>query len=126
MLVDIGMHLHIADAKLVELERLTPVEIETRKRIYNSAYLWDKTISLALGRPPTLTQPPYTSEEISKSSTRRIISYPPLMQPSIVDHSDDLRVWTPVHTPEIEHQYNPTPSYNTMTFCAHVKLHEVI
>jgi hypothetical protein len=68
MLVDVGMHLHIPDSKLAQLEQLTAVEIETRKRIYNSAYLWDKTISLALGRPPTLTQQPYSIDEICTCS----------------------------------------------------------
>lgn len=69
MLEDIGLHLRIDDSKLVELEHLTPVELETRKRLYNSAYIWDKTISLALGRPPSLTQHPHSPVEICRYSS---------------------------------------------------------
>ncbi|KAL6407230.1 fungal specific transcription factor domain-containing protein [Ilyonectria robusta] len=52
MMTDVGLHLDTT--KLAKLERWTPAEIETRKRLYNSAYIWDKTLSLALGRhfPP--------------------------------------------------------------------------
>ncbi|KAF5530113.1 nitrogen assimilation transcription factor nit-4 [Fusarium mexicanum] len=62
MMVDIGMHLNAN--RIAELERLTPSEIETRKRLYNSAFIWDKTLSLALGRPPSLTGSPYGPDEI--------------------------------------------------------------
>jgi hypothetical protein len=64
MLEDIGLHLQISDSKLVELERCTPIELEARKRLYNSAYIWDKTMCLALGRPPSLTQQPYSPNDI--------------------------------------------------------------
>lgn len=65
MMVDIGIHLNAN--RIAELERLTPSEIETRKRLYNSAFIWDKTLSLALGRPPSLTGSPYGPDEICKS-----------------------------------------------------------
>jgi len=64
MMVDIGIHLNAN--RIAELERLTPSEIETRKRLYNSAFIWDKTLSLALGRPPSLTGSPYGPDEICK------------------------------------------------------------
>jgi len=64
MLVDIGLHLHLDNSKLAELERLTPAELETRKRLYNSAYIWDKTLSLALGRPPSLTRRPHGADDV--------------------------------------------------------------
>ncbi|KLO81343.1 Uncharacterized protein LW93_8052 [Fusarium fujikuroi] len=62
MMVDIGIHLNAN--RIAELENLTPSEIETRKRLYNSAFIWDKTLSLALGRPPSLTGSPYGPDEI--------------------------------------------------------------
>lgn len=64
MMTDIGIHLNAN--KIAELEKLTPAEIETRKRLYNSAYIWDKTLSLALGRPPTLVGEPYGLNEVCK------------------------------------------------------------
>lgn len=64
MLVDIGLHLHLDNSRLAELERLTPAEVETRKRLYNSAYIWDKTLSLALGRPPSLTRRPHGADDV--------------------------------------------------------------
>ncbi|KAF2021660.1 hypothetical protein BU24DRAFT_417299 [Aaosphaeria arxii CBS 175.79] len=106
MLEDIGLHLHMDDSKLVELEHLTPIELETRKRLYNSAFIWDKTISLALGRSPSLTRKPHPPE-------------------NILDHCDDLQEWKPSHTPELEDPYVPELSYNTSTFCAHSQLHEI-
>jgi hypothetical protein len=64
MLEDVGLHLRIPDAKLVELERCTPVELEARKRLYNSAFIWEKTMCLALGRSPSLTVQPYSPSDI--------------------------------------------------------------
>ncbi|KAI1270327.1 fungal-specific transcription factor domain-containing protein [Xylariaceae sp. FL1019] len=106
MLMDIGLHLYLENPRLAELENLTPVELEVRKRLYNSAYVWDKTISLALGRPPVLLSRPYSNS-------------------SILDDRDNLQMWMPVHAPEITERYNPTPFYNTLVFCAHSQLHEI-
>lgn len=64
MMQDIGLHLNIN--KLVQLEKLTPSEIEMRKRLYNSAFIWDKTLSLALGRLPSLLHTPYGDGDISQ------------------------------------------------------------
>ncbi|KAF6798897.1 hypothetical protein CSOJ01_12563 [Colletotrichum sojae] len=104
MIKDIGLHLDIA--KLSRLERWTPAEIETRKRLYNSAYIWDKTLSLALGRPPSLTRRPYPAHEI-------------------LDKVDDQRLWKPVHASEVTESFVASPSWTTSTFCAFCHLHEV-
>ncbi|KAH8901228.1 hypothetical protein GQ53DRAFT_789942 [Thozetella sp. PMI_491] len=104
MMVDIGLHLDIT--KLAKVERLTPVEAELRKRLFNSAYIWDKTISLALGRPPSLTRRPYASEEIW-------------------DAFDNQQLWKPVHAVEIGEAYTPIPCLNTATFNAFCDLHVI-
>ncbi|KAF5579828.1 Formyl-coenzyme A transferase [Fusarium pseudocircinatum] len=104
MMVDIGIHLNAN--RIAELERLTPSEIETRKRLYNSAFIWDKTLSLALGRPPSLTGSPYSPDEI-------------------FDHYDDDREWRPSVMDITDSAYDPTPMYNTATFCAFCQLHVI-
>lgn len=105
LMKDIGLHLDIA--KLSGLERWTPAEVETRKRLYNSAYIWDKTLSLALGRPPSLTRRPYPPHEI-------------------LDKADDHRLWKPVHAFEVSAEsFAERPAWTTSTFCAFCQLHEV-
>ncbi|KAH7166591.1 fungal-specific transcription factor domain-containing protein [Dactylonectria macrodidyma] len=104
MMIDIGLHLDTP--RLAELQRWTPAETETRKRVYNSAYIWDKTLSLALGRPPSLIRRPYPSTEI-------------------LDKFDDTRSWRPIHAPEAGDAYAPTLSWNSTTFCAFCQLHEL-
>lgn len=105
MMMDIGLHLDITG--LARLERWTPAEIETRKRLYNSAYLWDKTLSLSLGRFPSLTRRPYPTGEI-------------------LDKFDDERVWQPVHATELcAESFSPTPAWSSSTFCAFSSLHEI-
>ncbi|KAF2152253.1 hypothetical protein K461DRAFT_321290 [Myriangium duriaei CBS 260.36] len=104
MMVDIGLHLRTT--KLAELERRTPAETETRRRLYNSAFLWDKTLSLALGRPPTLTERPYPTEDI-------------------LDKYDDYILWQPVHAIEVTESLPQRPGYHTTVFCAFCRIHEI-
>ncbi|KAM5354131.1 hypothetical protein ACJ41O_000781 [Fusarium nematophilum] len=104
MMIDIGLHLDTP--RLAELQRWTPAETETRKRLYNSAYIWDKTLSLALGRPPSLIRRPYSSTEI-------------------LDKFDDTRSWKPIHAIEVADAYPPAASWNSTTFCAFCQLHEM-
>lgn len=105
MMKDIGLHLDIM--KLCGLEKWTPAEAETRKRLYNSAYIWDKTLSLALGRPPSLTRRPYPAHEI-------------------MDKADDQRLWKPVHAFEVSAEsFVELPAWTTSAFCAFCQLHEV-
>ena len=122
MLVDAGLHLHLVSSRLADLERLSPGEIELRKRLYNSAYIWDKTLSLALGRPPSLTRRPHSPNDICTFTPSHV--HPSSLTFS-VDYFDDAQEWKPVYAPEIGEQYTPVPSYNTTTFCAHSQLHEV-
>jgi hypothetical protein len=64
MMKDVGIHLNTQ--KLAELEHLRPEDLECRKRLYLSAYIWDKSISLALGRPPSLIDLPHAIDDICK------------------------------------------------------------
>jgi hypothetical protein len=64
MMKDIGIHLNAQ--KLAELEHLRPEDLETRKRLYLSAYIWDKSVSLSLGRPPSLNDLPHSVDDICK------------------------------------------------------------
>lgn len=66
MMTDIGLHLD--SQKLSKYERLTPTDIEARKRLAFSAYLWDKTLSLTLGRPPSLTKMTISVDDICEYS----------------------------------------------------------
>jgi len=56
MIKDPGLHLHSATHCLSE--DLEPDDLEARKRLFLSAYAWDKSISRCLGRPPSLTEMP--------------------------------------------------------------------
>lgn len=105
MMHDIGLHLDTSRLTGV-VDRWTPAEIETRKRLYNSAYVWDKTMSLALGRPPSLIRLPYTPEEI-------------------IDKFDDSRLWKPVHAKEVAESFEPCRSWVTSTSCGFSSLHEI-
>lgn len=105
MMQDVGLHLdttHLAGL----VERWTPAETEMRKRLYNSAYVWDKTMSLALGRPPSLVRRPYPPGEI-------------------LDKFDDQRLWHPVHAKEVAQSFEPCASWVTSTICAFSSLHEI-
>ncbi|GJN90866.1 hypothetical protein Rhopal_003880-T1 [Rhodotorula paludigena] len=49
MAIDLGVHL---DGTKIGAMNHDPMETEVRKRLYWSSYLWDKSISLCLGRAP--------------------------------------------------------------------------
>jgi hypothetical protein len=66
MMKDIGLHLN--PQKLRRLEKLDAADLEARQRLFLGAYLWDKSISICLGRPPTLTDMPQSINDICKSS----------------------------------------------------------
>jgi hypothetical protein len=104
MMKDIGLHLDTVT--LAGVERWTPAETETRKRLYNSAYIWDKTLSLALGRPPSLERSPYPASEI-------------------LDKFDDRRPWVPVYSPEIAETYGSTLAMSSSTFCGFCSIHTI-
>ncbi|KAF1981921.1 hypothetical protein K402DRAFT_448961 [Aulographum hederae CBS 113979] len=100
MLTDIGLHL--PTQKLMEFERMAPADLEARKRLFFAAYVWDKTISLTLGRPPGLTRLPHSVEDL-------------------FDDSDNTEIWS---NPNLE-GCPPTPSYNTLAFQNFCRLGEL-
>lgn len=102
---DIGIHLNAH--RLNTLERLQPEDFEARKRLYLSAYVWDKSISLCLGRPPSLTDLPHSVDEI-------------------LDHCDDLDSWRPVCLGDVEAYYPPCKANVTEALQGFVRLGKLI
>lgn len=52
MIHDLGIHL--SPSEVAGASNLSPEEQATRDRLFWTAFIWDKSISLALGREPTL------------------------------------------------------------------------
>ena len=65
-MADIGLHLD--PHRLSKYESLSPMEAEVRKRLGISAYLWDKLLSLMLGRPPALAKLWISVDDICKQT----------------------------------------------------------
>lgn len=101
MMTDLGLHLNFQD--LMHLEKLTPVELEVRKRLYCSAYIWDKSMSLSLGRPPSLSKLPSSALDF-------------------LDHADDHYLWLPQDMPE----YPGTDTLQTTCFKFFCRLGTII
>lgn len=101
MMTDLGLHLNFQE--LMHLEKLTPVELEVRKRLYCSAYIWDKSISLSLGRAPALSKLPSSALEF-------------------LDHADDHYLWLPLDMPE----YPGTDTHQTTCFKFFCRLGTII
>lgn len=101
MIKDLGLHLNSAAHRLSE--DLEPDDLEARKRLFLSAYAWDKSISLCLGRPPSLTEMPYSPS-------------------SLLDDSGDSEPWTPFYLGEGDVTYPPTPALTTLSFISFCQL----
>lgn len=104
MIKDLGLHLH--NSRLGLKDDPDPEDLEARKRLYLSAYSWDKSISLCLGRPPSLTELPYAPN-------------------SILDKSGDSDTWIPFYLGESNIDYPPTDSLTTLTFINFCELSRV-
>ncbi len=103
MVKDLGLHL----PRRLRLANTEPDDLESQKRLYLSAYTWDKSISLCLGRPPSLTT----------------MLYPPHC---LLDHTDDDELWESVHLGGLGSVHASTPCYNTTTFSYFVKLSTIV
>lgn len=103
MIKDIGFHL----PHRFRLDAIEPDDLECQKRLYLSAYAWDKSISLCLGRPPSLTSMPYPDD-------------------CLFDCSDDTELWAPFYLGELEAIYPNTHSHSSKTFSSFVKLSKII
>jgi hypothetical protein len=101
MIKDLGLHLN--SATHCQPEELEPDDLEARKRLFLSAYAWDKSISLCLGRPPSLTEMPYSPS-------------------SLLDKSGDSEPWTPFYLGEEGVTYPPTQSLTTSSFISFCQL----
>ena len=101
MIKDLGLHLNSATHRLTE--DLEPDDLEARKRLFLSAYAWDKSISLCLGRPPSLTEMPYSPG-------------------SLLDDSGDSEPWTPFYLGEVDVAYPPSPALTTSSFISFCQL----
>ncbi|KAK9783450.1 putative Nitrogen assimilation transcription factor nirA [Seiridium cardinale] len=96
MLKDVGPHLLKVREALVDI--LEPEDIEVRKRIFLSAYAWDKSMSLTFGRPPSLPQMPYNPLHI------------------LMDDSEDHEDWVPWYLGGTVSQYPRTRAHIASTF----------
>ncbi|KAH8171124.1 fungal specific transcription factor domain-containing protein [Sarocladium implicatum] len=101
MIKDLGMHLTEGHGLLHS--QLEPDNLEASKRLYLAAYTWDKSISLCLGRPPSLPEMPYSPD-------------------CMLDKWDDNEIWRPVYMPEVESVYPPHKAMITTTFSCFCRL----
>ncbi|KAL3480560.1 fungal-specific transcription factor domain-containing protein [Aspergillus californicus] len=105
MITDLGLHL---DREMTHMmKNFEPDDLEVRKRLYLSVYAWDKSISLCLGRPPSLKTMPFTSS-------------------TLLDLSDDQELWKPPHLLETDKIYPETKCYSTLTFKYFCDLSQII
>lgn len=105
MMRDVGLHL--SPSRLNDFDRLDAGDLELRKRLYLSAYIWDKTVSISLGRPPSLTTIPPGADDI-------------------LDFAEDSDIWKPVMIPSLEHEYPKVAAFTSSTFKEFCSLGEII
>jgi len=109
MSMDLGLHL--STESISSLSHLTPTDREVRKRAAWSCYLWDKAISLYLGRTPTMTAPP--SDE-----------------PTFLDDYEETEAWLPngldPKAPANGADYPLTPAYAVSCFRNFCKLGVIV
>ncbi|KAL4894302.1 hypothetical protein BDV59DRAFT_192640 [Aspergillus ambiguus] len=105
MITDLGLHMKRSKASL--MNEFEPDDLEVRKRLYLSVYAWDKSISLCLGRPPSLKDTPYHPS-------------------TLFDLSDEGDLWQPPHLLETDKLYPETKCHSTLTFMHFCNLAQII
>ncbi|PLB53497.1 hypothetical protein P170DRAFT_400774 [Aspergillus steynii IBT 23096] len=105
MVIDLGLHLKRPATVL--MKDYEPDDLEVRKRLYLSVYAWDKSISLCLGRPPSLPTLPHPAS-------------------TLFDLSDDRDIWQPPRVLHTDKTYPETRCYSTLTLKHFCELAEVI
>ncbi|KAB8272684.1 fungal-specific transcription factor domain-containing protein [Aspergillus minisclerotigenes] len=105
MVTDLGLHIKRSQASL--LKEFEPDDLEVRKRLYLSVYAWDKSISLCLGRPPSLKDTPY-------------------LPSTLFDLSDEDELWQPPHLLDTDQLYPETKCHSTLTFVHFCNLAQII
>lgn len=104
MITAIGCHLDVqAGSQGGTNLKLTPIDIEMRRRIYWGAYVGDKFQSLFLGRPPAMLE---ASSNVSRE---------------YLDSYEELEQWTPYIDPQQPFDdnvpaYQGRPTYSISTF----------
>ena len=71
MLKDLGLHLQSGNNP--SLAKLEPDDLEATKRLCLSAYAWDKSISLCLGRRPALSEMPFHPSSLRTPQPHRFL-----------------------------------------------------
>lgn len=109
MSMDLG--LHVSSESISSLSQLSATDKEVRRRIAWACYLWDKVISLYIGRTPTLQEPP--SDE-----------------PAFLDDFEETEAWIPngldSRAPASNTEYPLTPSYAVSCFRNFCKLGVIV
>lgn len=105
MIIDLGMH--VDATMLPNMRRLSPEDLEIRRRVFWGAFVVDKIQSLYQGRPVSLQH----------CDTRVSLSF--------MDHYEELEPWQPFAYSDIQ-SYSGSPGYSVSTFVQLCKLSLVL
>ncbi|QDS71093.1 hypothetical protein FKW77_009103 [Venturia effusa] len=113
MITDLGLHLD--GVELLKRNKISPEELECRRRVFWGAFSFDKIHSMYFGRPVTLQE----------TQMRVPIEF--------LDDYEELEQWTPLEqlnnavSPDYPRPTHPGgPSYSVMTFTAMCKVSVVL
>lgn len=101
MIIDLGMH--VDATMLPNMRRLSPEDLEIRRRVFWGAFVVDKIQSLYQGRPVSLQH----------CDTRVSLSF--------LDHYEELEPWQPFAYSDTQ-SYSGSPAYSVSTFVQLCKL----
>ena len=105
MIIDLGMH--VDATMLPNMRRLSPEDLEIRRRVFWGAFVVDKIQSLYQGRPVSLQH----------CDTRVSLSF--------MDHYEELEPWQPFAYSDTQ-SYSGSPGYSVSTFIQLCKLSLVL
>ena len=105
MIIDLGMH--VDATMLPNMRRLSPEDLEIRRRVFWGAFAVDKIQSLYQGRPVSLQH----------CDTRVSLSF--------LDHYEELEPWQPFAYSDTQ-SYSGSPGYSVSTFIQLCKLSLVL
>ena len=102
--------------------RLSDEDVEIRRRLYWSCYVWDKMISLYLGRSPSMqhtsaSPPPMMGKSPESSRCGLLLTF------MAVDDSAENDLWTPFGACRNDNwKYPPTTSHSASSFMSMCRL----
>ena len=105
MIIDLGMH--VDATMLPNMRRLSPEDLEIRRRVFWGAFVVDKIQSLYQGRPVSLQH----------CDTRVSLAF--------LDHYEELEPWQPFAYSDTQ-SYSGSPGYSVSTFVQLCKLSLVL